>query len=105
MEYTKNVFGTILRFFKNLKHLSIVSSSINDYPSLSLYYLPRMTLASSTLTKLVINVNSFTDIRALLDGRLKQLTTFIVEVFSIDNRLSRSYNKVSLCFVLLLFTN
>ncbi len=59
-----------------------------------------MTFSSSTLTKLCINVFNFDDIDALLDGRLKQLTTFIVQVEFITNRISISYNMVSLCFVL-----
>ena len=42
---------------------------------------------------------------ALLDGRLKQLTTFIVQVDVISDRISTSYNMVSLCFVLLSFSN
>ncbi|CAF4418656.1 unnamed protein product, partial [Rotaria magnacalcarata] len=54
-EYIANVYAIILRFFKNLKHLSFASSSANDYPSLSLYCLPRITFSSSTLTKLCIH--------------------------------------------------
>ena len=29
-EYTENVYGTILAFFKNLKYLTIIVSSINN---------------------------------------------------------------------------
>ncbi|CAF1473202.1 unnamed protein product [Rotaria sordida] len=60
-------------------HLSIVSASINDYPPLSLYISPPLTFSSSTLTKLCINVHAFDDCLSLLDGRFKQLTTFIVQ--------------------------
>ncbi|CAF4518463.1 unnamed protein product, partial [Rotaria sp. Silwood2] len=94
------ISGSILNRFCNdilpkihEKHLSFASSSVNDYPSLSLYCLPRMTFSSSTLTKLCINVVDFYDVCDLLDGRLKQLTTFIVQVDSIDNWRSRSYNR------------
>ncbi|CAF1663866.1 unnamed protein product, partial [Rotaria sordida] len=78
-EYTKDVYAIIFTFFENLKHLSIVSASINDYPPLSLYISPPLTFSSSTLTKLCINVHAFDDCLALLDGRFKQLTTFIVQ--------------------------
>ncbi|CAF1541913.1 unnamed protein product, partial [Rotaria sordida] len=79
-EYTKSVYGIIFNFFKNLKHLSIFPSSINDYPPLSLYISPPLICSSSTLTKLCININDFYDCFALLDGRFKQLNTFIVEI-------------------------
>lgn len=99
-EYTKNIYA-MLFIFKKLKHLSIVSSSINDYPPLSLYISPPITFSSSLLTKLCINVYLFEDCLALLDGRFKQLTTFIVQVKFISRRVSTSHNRVSLCFILL----
>ncbi len=55
-----------------------------------------MTFSSSTLAKLCINVNYFDDVRGLLDGRLKQLTTLIVEIKFISDRVSTPYNNVSL---------
>ena len=55
---------------------------------------------SSMLTKLCINVDDFEDVYALLDGRLKQLTTLIVQVDIIRNSLVTSPNRVSLCEVL-----
>ncbi|CAF0957244.1 unnamed protein product [Rotaria sordida] len=99
-EYTKNVYAVILAFFKNLQHLTIVvSSSIDNYPRLSLRNLPPMTFSSSTLTKLHINVNDFNDVRALLDGRLKQLTTFIVQVEYISDWISTSHNRNDLPYL------
>jgi hypothetical protein len=98
-KYTKNVYAIIFAFFENLKHLSIVPSSINDCPPFTLYFLPPMTF-SSMLTKLCINVDDFEDVYALLDGRLKQLTTLIVQVDIISNSLLPSPNRVSLCEVL-----
>ncbi|CAF1240033.1 unnamed protein product [Rotaria sordida] len=56
-----------------------MSSSINDYPPLSLYISQPLTFSSSTLTKLCIIVNDFDDCLALLDGPFKQLTVFIVQ--------------------------
>jgi len=102
-EYTKNVYAVIFAFFKNLKHLTMDVSSIdkymrsmNTYPYLSLSYLPPMAFSSSTLNKLCISVYDFNDVRALLDGRLKQLTTFIVQVGVISDWISTSHNRVSL---------
>ncbi len=98
-EYTQNVYAIILGFFKNLKQLSILSSSVNDYPPLSLYTLSTMTFSSWTLIKLCINVSDFDDCLKLLDGRLKQLTTFIVQINYIKDQISTSGNMVSLCDV------
>ncbi len=96
--YTMDVYAIILIFFKNLKHLTIVPSSINYHPPLSLNDLPSTTFFSSTLTKLRIYVLNFDDCLALLDGRLKQLTTLIVQIEYITYVPLKSYN-VSLSFV------
>jgi hypothetical protein len=95
IDYTKDVYAVIFGFFENLKHLTIVLSSIKNYPLSSLDYLSPMTFSSSTLTKLCINVDNFDDCLALLDGRLKQLTTFIVQVDFINEWTSTFYNMVS----------
>jgi len=102
-DYTMNVYATILTFFENLKNLTIVLSSSETYPALSLDYLPSTTFSSSTLTKLCINVNFFESCLALLDGRLKQLTTCIVQVNYFTDEPQTSYNTVSLCFMILSF--
>jgi len=111
-EYTQNVYAIVLTFFENLKHLSVVVSFIEkypglirNYPCLSLYELPPTTFFSPTLTKLCINVTNLYDVYALLDGRLKQLTIFIVQVEFINNPISISYTMVSLCEVLLSLFN
>ncbi|CAF4161791.1 unnamed protein product [Rotaria sordida] len=91
-EYTENIYARILTFFENLTHLSIVkSSSISEYPPLSIWYLPS-TFSSSILTKLNINVRRIHDCFHLLDGRLKQLKILIVEVGYIDNNLQIIHN-------------
>ncbi|CAF3240512.1 unnamed protein product [Rotaria sp. Silwood2] len=78
--YTRDVYAHIMVLFQHLKHLTVVASSINEYPPLSLLRLPPTTYFSSILTVLNINVLEFSDCLSLLDGRLKQLTTFIVQV-------------------------
>ncbi|CAF1007740.1 unnamed protein product [Adineta ricciae] len=102
-------YGIILTLFKHLKHLSIKPISIFDYPPLSLCNSSSMTCSSSILTKLCINVHSFNDCLALLDGRLKQLTSFNVQINYIGNRISRSYNMDDLpnlhCFSLICYND
>ncbi|CAF4228661.1 unnamed protein product [Rotaria sp. Silwood2] len=78
--YTINVYGHILKFFKNLTHLSIIEGFNSSYPGLILDDLPSTTFFSSTLTHLCINTYNLDDCLYLLDGRLKQLTTLIVRI-------------------------
>ncbi len=81
----------ILQFFKILKHLSIT-----DLPLfLSFRNSSLNTCYSSTLCKLHVCVNRFEDCLALLDGRLKQLTTFFVNIDTHNYRISVNYNKVN----------
>ncbi|CAF2666240.1 unnamed protein product [Rotaria sp. Silwood2] len=102
--YTRNVYGHILAIFKNLKHFTIISSSFHEYPHLSISYLPATVYFSSTLTVLCINVFHFEDCLYLLDGRLKQLSTLIVEIRYIFNLKLIHHNKCDLhnlkCFSL-----
>jgi hypothetical protein len=98
--YISNVYEHIIVLFENLKRLSIVESSVNGNPPLLLYYLQPTTCFSSTLTVLCISLFSFDDCLTLLDGRLQQLITFIVNVRHICLPVMVR-NKVSLeCFIL-----
>ena len=81
--------------FENLKHLTIVASSVNDYPPLSLSYLPPTTYFSPTLTVLCVNVYSMNDCLSLLDGRLNKLSTFIVNIDTMWHTDLISHNMVS----------
>ncbi|CAF0791182.1 unnamed protein product [Rotaria sordida] len=78
--YTINVYGHILKFFKNLTHLNITEGFNSSYPGLILRDLPSTTFFSSILTHLCINTYNLDDCLYLLDGRLKQLTTLIVRI-------------------------
>ncbi|CAF1388865.1 unnamed protein product [Adineta ricciae] len=103
--YTKDVYAIVLSVFKNLKSLTIVAqSSVENCPCLSLYDLPLHTFSSSTLTKLSVNVHDLYDVCALLDGRLKQLTTLTVQIEAIDDSMRIPYNSNDLpnfkCFSL-----
>lgn len=99
-DYTANVYAPILVVFENLNHLSIVVPSIMDNPSLSICDLPSTTFASSILTKLCIDALSFDDCLYLLDGRLEQLTTFIVRIGYINSDSSIVHIIISLWFIL-----
>lgn len=99
--YTKDAYAIVLSFFDNLKSLTILAqSSVEDCPCLSLYGLPLHTFSSSTLTKLSVKVRALYDVHALLDGRLEQLTTLIVEIEVIGKSMIIPYNSVSLYFTL-----
>lgn len=78
-DYTRNVYGYMLRCLENLKKFTVVQSS-DWYPRLSFDdWLPNL-FSSSTLTDLCIDVNNFDDCLYLLDGRLQQLTNLSVNV-------------------------
>jgi hypothetical protein len=85
-----------LSYFEKLEYLNVIQTTSFGYPGLSVRYLPSDAFSSSTLTYLSINVMTFTDCLCLLDGRLKQLTTFIVRIYSLDTDLSAVNNLVSL---------
>jgi hypothetical protein len=94
--YTSKIYAHILNFFKNLKVLNIIETSVMSYPALSLCYLPSNTFSSSILTELHINVQTFNDCLYLLDGRLKQLTRLSVTVDHVPKSLSIIHSMVSL---------
>ncbi|CAF1507625.1 unnamed protein product [Adineta steineri] len=75
-EYRNGIHEYIMKFFHNLKYLSINGPSSH----LILDDSSPTTCFSSILTKLCVYVYCFQDCLTLLDGRLKQLTTFIVEI-------------------------
>jgi hypothetical protein len=94
--YTSKIYAHILNFFKNLKVLNIIETSVMSYPALSLCYLPSNTFSSSILTELHINVETFNDCLYLLDGRLKQLTRLSVTVDHVPKSISIINSMVSL---------
>ena len=93
-EYTKTVYAHILIYFEKLKHFNVSPTTIFGYPSLSICYLPSNTFFSLILTYLSINVRTFTDCLCLLDGRLRQLSTLIVQIYSMKTNLSVVHNLV-----------
>jgi hypothetical protein len=77
------VCAHILTKFNNLRCLEFYPYCdiyIDDVERLSFQLLEPPTFFSSSLTTLHINVEDFTDCLYLLDGRLKQLHSFYVDV-------------------------
>ena len=93
--YTRNVYQHILKFFQNLRHLSVIQSFNPVYPHLTLCDLPSATFFSSTLTYLSINLYTFDDCLCLLDGRLKQLSALLVKVIYMEGSSSIIHKMVS----------
>jgi hypothetical protein len=85
----------LLNFFENLNYLSCNESFVSGNPVLSFIDVPLATFVSSNLTKLCITVDSFGDCLYLLDGRLNQLSTFIVIIINVKDSSSMEFNSVS----------
>ncbi len=96
MDCTKNVYARIVSFFQNLINFNIDHSCYIKCPPLSFSDLPSTTFVSSTLMKLSAVVNDFEDCLRLLDGRLKQLSSFTVTINYCKNSASTMPNSVSL---------
>jgi len=96
INYTTDIYARTIDFCQNLKHFNVDSSCSGMFPSLSLRGLSSTTFCSSTLTKLCIAVYNLEDCLSLLDGRLKQLSTFIVVIVSVEDHSSIVHNSVSL---------
>ena len=85
----------ILSYCEKLEYFNTIQTSSSFCPSLSIRDLSSNAFASSILTHLSVKVATFTDCLCLLDGRLKQLQTFIVVVQLMTTDLSLVHNMVS----------
>ena len=92
--YSQIVYAHILSHCQKLERFEVLRKTVYAYPPLSIHRLPTNTFSSSTLTHLSIYVGTFTDCLCLLDGRLKQLNTFIVQVYTMKTDLSLVHNLV-----------
>ncbi|CAF4449376.1 unnamed protein product, partial [Rotaria sp. Silwood2] len=72
----KYVYEYTLKFFENLKHLSVIGFA----PIFLIRNVSLVTCFSSNLYKLCLPVNCFEDCFALLDGRFKHLTMLSVNI-------------------------
>ncbi|CAF1202954.1 unnamed protein product [Rotaria sordida] len=97
--YIETVYEYILTYFEKLEYLNIIETSICAYPGLSIRYLSSNIFSSSILTYLSINVGTLTDCIYLLDGRLKQLNTFIIRIYQMDLDSSIVHNLISIFYL------
>ncbi|CAF1508421.1 unnamed protein product [Adineta steineri] len=104
IDQSTNVFIKLVDFFENLKYLSYTESFVAKNSVLSFIDLPSTTFVSSNLIKLCITVNNFGDCLCLLDGRLNQLSTFIVIIVNVKDNSLMEFNTSDLpnlkCFSL-----
>lgn len=101
---TKTVYAHILTFCSKLEYLNVTSPLGITYIGLSFRYLPSNTFVSSILTYLCIYVSTFDDFLYLLDGRLKSLSTLIVEFCLLETDSSIIHNLVSMLIYFFEFT-
>ncbi|CAF4083013.1 unnamed protein product, partial [Rotaria magnacalcarata] len=103
-DQTTNVFIKLLDFFENLNSLSGIGSFVTADPVLSFTGSPGTSFVSSTPTKLCMSVDGFGDCLCLLDGRLNQLSTFIVIIIHVKDYSSMEFHSNNLpnlkCFSL-----
>lgn len=95
-DYTENVYAHILTFFEKLEYLTISGALCDEYPGLTLHGLSSNTFSSSILTYLNIKVLNLIDCLYLLDGRLKQLRSLIVQFHLMDMHSSLVSNMTDL---------
>ncbi|CAF3941901.1 unnamed protein product, partial [Rotaria sp. Silwood1] len=88
-----NIYIKFFDFFANLNCLDCIEPSFTNNAVLSFVDLPSNTFVSSNLTKLRITVDSFGDCLRLLDGRLNQLSTFIVIIVNVKDSSSTEFNS------------
>ncbi|CAF1478481.1 unnamed protein product [Adineta steineri] len=80
-----NVFELILSISKCLIEFTFHQSNKNNYQHLFIDHLSSTNPICSTLTKLNIEVNTFDDCLALLDGRFPSLSHFLVYIKNISS--------------------
>ena len=95
LDQTTSIFMKLLDFFQNLKHLNAIGTYLDGNPILSYVDLPSTSFVSSNLTKLSVLLDSFGDCLCLLDGRLNQLSTFIVIIVNVRDHPLMELNSVS----------
>jgi hypothetical protein len=95
IDQTTNVLIKLIDFFENLNDLNCIESLTTKNLVLSFIDLPLTTFVSSNLTKLCIGMDSFGDCLYLLDGRLNQLSTFIVIIVNV----SKLQISNTICFI------
>ncbi len=94
-----SIFALILSICQRLINLNFCQLFHDRKSLISIYQFPSTSCTSSTLTKLKVNVATFNDCLYLLDGRLKYLSTLIIDVKKIQLSFSDK-NKVNIISIL-----
>jgi hypothetical protein len=89
------IFTYVLTMGECLTNLTFSLWWIDEGREFSFLRRPSMVCESSSLTKLVITVYNFDDCLYLLDGRLKHLSTLIIDIKKLRNPLPDIDNTVS----------
>jgi hypothetical protein len=90
-----DIFSIIISVSKQLCDLTFGQYILKNKSKVWSLNLPEANNTSSTLTKLVVCVQSFDDCLYLLDRRFKNLSTFIVRTTATINRFSGRFDTVS----------
>lgn len=91
-----DIFSLILCIGEYLTDLTFSQSWSDERITFSFFNVISTSCVSSSLTKLVINLQTFDDCLYLLDGRLKHLSILIISMMKIDNSSSNIDNTVSI---------
>jgi hypothetical protein len=98
IEITSKIFVLILSLCTKLIDLNYCDLSFERKHWTSLSHLIETSLMSSTLTKLKINLETFTECLFLLNGNFECLTTLIVDIQLIYYPVQRIDNTVCIRF-------
>jgi hypothetical protein len=99
-EILSRTFVLILSLCQRLISLNFDQLLSDRMVPVYMWELPSISCMSSTLTKLKVNVETFSACLYLLDGRLNCLTTLIVNVTTISSQLPDINDTVSIISII-----
>jgi hypothetical protein len=91
--FLTDIYVDIFALFTNLKYLDLDVNDTYPFSRPLLSGLPSTTCFSSSIVHLRIKMHDFGDCLCLLDGRLSQLHTFIINLDYIHNSLKTRRNS------------
>jgi len=99
IEYTNIVYVHLAHLFDKLEYFNVIHDN-REIPLFTLVFLSSTCFSCANLRHLSVNVGRFDDILCLLDGRVNQLTTLIVQIDSMNVDSTRTFNNVRPLFSL-----
>jgi hypothetical protein len=94
-----NACASILAIYTKLSYLNINQSVKTRRSKLSFWDRPSNYFSSSHLSTLIFDVERFDDCLYLLDGRFDQLSSFTVNIRSIERSLMIVENEVGIIYI------